>query len=295
MKNKFGFLALTLALVVVLLPFSALAKEGDVLVTLGEDLTPQEKEAILKDLDAPEDAEYVYVSNKEEYDYLGDVLPAKNIGSKAISSAIVHYTEEGSGIHVKLSPVVKVIKEDAYRNALITAGIKDADIYVTAPGSVSGSAALTGLLKTYEKKTGQKLPEEVKKVANKEMVVTSELTEEVGEDKANDFMNSVKVQMAEKMPKNEDEVRGIIQNIENQYNINLSEGQKTQVVNLFNDMKNTNIDWDNIREQAGKYSEKAKDYINSEEGQKNLKKAKGLIQRFIDWIFSLFEKSGQEG
>ncbi len=101
--------------------------------------------------------------------------------------------------------------------------------------------------------------------------------------------------MAEKMPQNEAEVRDIIQNIENQYNINLSEGQKTQVVNLFNDMKNTNIDWDNIKEQAGKYSQKAKDYINSEEGQENLKKAKGLLQRFIDWIFSLFDKSSQEG
>ena len=293
MKKTYTLLALVFCLA--MLPFTALAKEGATLVTLGEDLTPREKEAILKELDPPEDADYVTVSNKEEYDYLGDVLPAKNIGNKAISCAIVRYTPEGSGIHVKLSPLVKVIKEDAYRNALITAGIKDADIYVTAPGNVSGSAALTGLFKSYEKKTGQKIPEDVKKVANKEMVVTSSLTEEVGEDQANDFMNSVKVQMAEKMPQNEAEVRDIIQNIENQYNINLSEGQKTQVVNLFNDMKNTNIDWDNIKEQAGKYSQKAKDYINSEEGQENLKKAKGLLQRFIDWIFSLFDKSSQEG
>ena len=44
-----------------------------------------------------------------------------------------------------------------------------------------------------------------------------------------------------------------------------------------------------------KYSKKAMDYINSEEGQENLKKAKGLLQRFIDWIFSLFDKSDQEG
>lgn len=288
--KKLRKILLSLLLIFTLLPLSVLAKEGDTLVTLGEDLTPREKEAMLEELDAPEDAEIVTVSNQEEYQYLGDVLPAKNIGNKAISCAIVTYTEEGSGIHVELSPVVKVIKEGAYRNALTTAGITDADIYVTAPGNVSGSAALTGLLKTYEKKTGKKIPEEVKKVANEEMVVTSDLQNQVGEDKATDFMNEAKAQMAEKMPKNEAEVREIITNVENQYNINLTDNQRTQIVNLFNNMQSANIDWDKVKEEAGKYTDKAKEYINSEEGQKNVKKAKGLIQRFIDWIFSLLEK-----
>ena len=37
-----------------------------------------------------------------------------------------------------------------YINALATAGVKDASVYVTAPFSVSGTPALTGIIKAYE-------------------------------------------------------------------------------------------------------------------------------------------------
>ena len=45
---------------------------------------------------------------------------------------------------------------------LITAGVKDAEIQITAPFKVSGTAALTGLMKAYETTSNKQIPEEVK-------------------------------------------------------------------------------------------------------------------------------------
>ena len=42
------------------------------------------------------------------------------------------------------------VTDAMYTNALITAGVKDAEIQITAPFKVSGTAALTGLMKAYE-------------------------------------------------------------------------------------------------------------------------------------------------
>lgn len=60
------------------------------------------------------------------------------------------------------------ITDEMYLNALMTAGVKDAKVYVTAPFEVSGTAALTGLMKAYETTSGEKISEDVKKVANEE-------------------------------------------------------------------------------------------------------------------------------
>ena len=55
------------------------------------------------------------------------------------------------------------VTDAMYTNALITAGVKDAEIQITAPFKVSGTAALTGLMKAYETASNKQIPEEVKK------------------------------------------------------------------------------------------------------------------------------------
>lgn len=71
-----------------------------------------------------------------------------------------------------------------YLNALMTAGVKDAKVYVTAPFEVSGTAALTGLIKAYEVSSDEAISEDVKQVANQELVTTSELGDKIGNENA---------------------------------------------------------------------------------------------------------------
>lgn len=128
-KNKI----MTLGLSLILLPSAVFASAGDEIVTLGADLNESQKNEMLREMKADENAKIIEVTNKEEYKYLGDVLSSKEIGNKAISSAIVKYKKAGSGINIELSDNIRVVSEEAFLNALNTVGIEDADIYVTAP------------------------------------------------------------------------------------------------------------------------------------------------------------------
>lgn len=284
-KNKIIVAALSLLMV----PSVVFAKEGDEIVTLGADLKEEQKSEMLREMKADENAKIIEVTNKEEYKYLGDVLSSKEIGNKAISSAIVRYKKAGSGINIELSDNIRVVREDAFLNALNTVGIEDADIYVTAPGKVSGTAALTGILKSYEENTGKKLPEDLKKVANQELVVQTKLSEELGDEKTNDIIYQVKDAMAKNMPKDENEVRLIIENVTNNYDINLTKSQEDKLVSLFNNMKDADVDWNRLADTAVKYKDKASKFLNSPEGEKAVENTKSFLEKFIDFIVSLFK------
>lgn len=283
MKKFFKVAIFSLLLI---LPMTVFAK-GEEIVTLGKDLTLTQRDEMLKEMNASEDAKIIEVTNAEEYEYLGDVLSSKEIGNKAISSAIVKYT--GKGINVELSPNIVVVSENAYRNAMTTAGIENAYVYVTAPGKVSGTAALTGILKSYEEVSGEKIPEDVKKVANEEVVVQNNVAKDVGDEKTNDVINVVKGEMAEKMPQTKEEVRAIIDSVDSEYSLGLSENSKEGLTTLFNNMKNADIDWKKVANKVGEYSKKANEFLNSPEGEKAVKDTKNFIERFIDFIVSLFK------
>ena len=61
-----------------------------------------------------------------------------------------------------------------YMNAMVTAGITDANVKIVAPFNVSGTAALTGIYKAYEDITGKKLDNDAKLVGTQELTVTAE-------------------------------------------------------------------------------------------------------------------------
>lgn len=253
---------------------------GDTIVTLGENLTPAQKETVLKDMGVGEDVTTITVSNAEEHKYLGDYVPKAQIGSKAISSTKITTKEKGYGIVVNTNHITWVSKE-MYTNALVTAGVKDADIYITAPFDVSGTAALTGILKAYEVSTGEKIPEDQKQVANEEMVTTAKLADSIGQKEATELIQKVKEEIAKQDPKTAEDIKVIINNISNELNIQLTQDQLDQLVSLFDKMKDLNINWDQVNSQLDKAKEKWNDFKNSEEG-------KGIIQSILDFFKAIF-------
>ncbi|WP_322622470.1 DUF1002 domain-containing protein [Aedoeadaptatus coxii] len=287
--KRWATTALAVAMVAIAaVPVFADAVEGDVILSLGQNLTDSQREEMKKRFGAKEGDQIIEVTNAEEHKYLGEFVPEAKIGSKAISSAKIEYTKPGSGIHVETSERIKFITDDMYRQALETAGVKDADITVDSPVNVSGTAALTGIMKAYEITSGKKISDSVKKVANQEMVVTSDLANDVGAEKAAGFVKEVKEQVAANAPKSREEVQSIIVNISNEYNLNLSEKQKEDLTDFFDRLRKTDIDWSGIADKAKDAANQAKDYLGSEEGQSMLMSIKNAIGRLIDWIASLF-------
>lgn len=288
MKTK--LLALLLAVAVFMMPTASFADiiEGESIVTLGENLSEQQKQNLLKEMKAPKDATIITVSNAEEHKFLEGIVPKAQIGTRAISSSMITYTKPGSGLIVR-SKNINSITDAMYTNALITAGVKDAEIQITAPFKVSGTAALTGLMKAYETTSNKAIPEEVKKVANEEMVQTSQLGDKIGEEKAVQLVAKIKEEIAKEQPQTTEDLRSLIKKIADQLGITLTDEQLDNLVALFDKMKNLNIDWNQVGSQLNKAKEHVSAFLGSEEGQSFLDKVKDFFSSIIDFVKSLFK------
>lgn len=282
-------LILLLSLVLCLFPIHSLADmaEGDMIVTLGENLSEAQKNSLLEEMGAPKDVQIVTVSNQEEHQYLGKYIAKSFIGTRAISSSAITIASKGSGITVKTKNI-NWVTDEMYVNALITAGVKDANIYVTAPISVSGTAALTGIIKAYEISADKTIPEDVKQAANQEMVETAKLGDSIGNENATALIAKVKEEIAKKKPKNDEELRNIIEQAAKDLNVTLTDQQMQRLINLFNKLKNLDINWNQVSDQLNKAKDRISKYLQSDEGQGFLEKIKQFFSWLIDTIKSFF-------
>ena len=169
---------------------NAFADSGEV-VTLGANLNASQKQAILNYFGVDEaNSNIIYVNNQQERKYLGGIAPEAQIGRVTMSSSYVVPTTSG-GINVKTSNITWVTSS-MIASTLATAGVENANVVAAAPFPVSGTGALTGITIAFEKSSGEKLTEEKKKLANKELITTGNLAESVGKDKAAGIVNDTK-------------------------------------------------------------------------------------------------------
>lgn len=290
-KSSIILLALTFFIHATVPATLADAIAGELIVTLGEDLSDAQREAILKEMDVEneDDVTIIYVTNEEEHIYLGDYIPASQIGSNALSSARVDLRDDNTGIAVTTNKI-NYITGSMYSNALATAGITGAEIYVTAPFEVSGTGALTGIMKAYEAVTGEEIDEEVKQAANEEMVVTAELAEDedIDDEQATDFMNRIKEEIDKQRPETTEELRDLIKRLADELGINLSESQLNRLVELFDKLRNLDIDWGKVTDTIDATRNWISDFADSEEGQGLIQAIGDFFKSIWDWFLSVF-------
>jgi uncharacterized protein YpuA (DUF1002 family) len=282
-------LILLLAGLISLYPTHSLADmaEGDMIVTLGENLTEEQKSNLLEEMGAPADVQIVTVTNQEEHQYLGKYIANSLIGTKAISSSAITIAPTGTGVKVKTKNI-NWVTDEMYVNALITAGVKDANIYITAPISVSGTAALTGIIKAYEISADKTIPENVKQAANEEMVETAKLGDSIGAENAAALIAKVKEEIAKNKPKNDAELQSMIEQAAKDLNVNLSDAEIKSLMDFFNKLLDLNIDWNQISDQLTKAKDQISKFLQSNEGQGFLEKLKQFFIWLIAAIKSIF-------
>lgn len=267
---------------------SADAAPGDVVVTLGANLTADQRQSILNEMDVDSNsAQIITVNNSEEHKYLDKYLSSAQIGTRAISSSKITIGKSGSGLTASTHNITYVSK-DMYINALATAGVKDADVYVTAPFPVSGTAALTGLIKAYEATTGDVIPEAKKQVANEEVVTTAELANKdgVGKEKAADLVTAIKDNLAKNKPKSKADVEQAVRDAASQVNVKLSDADIQKLVDLFDKMRTLHIDWGQVGSQMQQLKDKVNQLANSGETKGFLAKVFKAIGDFFSAIFN---------
>lgn len=171
--------ALTLSFTAALAPVVSYADAVPV-ITIGADLNEDQKNKIFDFFGAdPSNTMVVEINNAQEREYLEGLVSDDVIGTRTLSCSYIMPMQSG-GLIVKTANLTYV-DENMIANALLTAGVENCQVLATAPFKVSGTGALTGILTSYEKSSGEKLEEEKKETATKELIVTGDIINELSD------------------------------------------------------------------------------------------------------------------
>lgn len=236
-------------------------------LALGADLTPDQRAVVLATLgisegDLPQ-YDIVTTTNAEEHSALDKYIASSVIGTKSLSSVLVKPAESGHGV-VVTTHNINYCTTNMYRNALITAGVTDADITVTAPSPISGTAALIGALKAYEHMSGKEVSSAALDTSLNELVTTGQLKDVVGnDDKAEELIAYIKTVVATNDLNTKEEIEAAIRKGMVDQNVTLSEEEIKQIVDLMMKVKAMGIDYKVLAEQADDIYAKYKDDIKA--------------------------------
>ena len=281
--GKKNLIKYTIKMLIFIVMFNIFAyADNTIVVTLAKNLDEAQRKQILDLFNVSEETvKIIEVTNEEERKYLEGIAPEEQIGKITISSAYVEVLGEGSGIDVETYNISWVTKE-MYRNALVTAGVKDAKVIAAAPFSVSGTGALTGILKAFEQASGKKISEEQKKTAHEEVIKTGELGEQIGKEKATELVKSVKEKVVEKGAKSPEDIKKIIIDIAGRLDINLNAEQIDSISKLMEKINKLNLNTEEIKSQLKGIGEKLDQTLKDNE------QVKSLLQRILEAIKNFF-------
>lgn len=218
-------------------------------ISMANDITDDEKTQVYQYFGlAKGQAQEIVITNADERNALLGMVPEAQIGNKTVSSAYVNPTSSG-GIRVETQNLTWVTNS-MLTNTLITLGITNADVKAYAPYAVSGTGALTGIMKAFE--TGsddsKEITEEQKEVANEELVMTGQLGDSIGKEEASAVVNEVKTQVIKDSPKTDIEIGNIITNVTNNYNVELSENDKAKMISVMSKINNLDLDYKELKD-----------------------------------------------
>ena len=210
-------------------------------VTLGADLTDEQKNTMMKYFKADaSQVQIITVNNQDERNYLGKYISSAQIGTRTLSCAYVKPTQSG-GIKVRTANL-NYVTCNMLANALSTAGISNCEAVAACPYEVSGTGALTGVMMAYESASGKQLDSTKKDLATKEVVVTGDVAKQVGGDNATNIINQAKLQIIGDNVQNADEIYNIVNNIAVQNNVSLSSDELTTITALLQEIVQQNYD-----------------------------------------------------
>lgn len=289
-KKKVGSLLICMTLVVgSIVPAFA---DGARVVTLGVNNTEEQKQKILNYFGVKkEDVVILEVNNKEEREYLGGIATEAQLGTKTYSCAYVEPTNSGSGINVKTANITWVTSS-MVASTLSTAGMKDANVVIAAVFPVSGTGALTGVMKAFEDASGEKLDEDKKELASEELITTGDLGDDIGQDKATGVINDVKIEVIKNGTSDTTQIAGIINNVTNNYNITLTDAQIKQITDLMEKISAQKYDYNSMKDTLNNVSDVVKDNLKEEGENVGSSGIFDSIGNFFssigDWFSNLF-------
>ena len=280
--------------------FTGEYRQGEIL-SFGSSLNQREEAALRDYFGVSDEMEAIYVDNETAIKQLGlapDALDDYKGGW--YSSAYVKLTDQG-GVNVS-SKNVSLVTNEMFANALITSGILNCEVIVSAPFMVTGESALAGILAGAEEIMGESLSEENKVVAKEEIDTTLEIADEILNNPDNEInsssdsstvasgiINDIKQQVIKDSP-NSTQIEQIIVNVTNNYGVELSEESTERIANLMEDVNKLDIDYNDIKETMKNIGDSISESLK-EAGVKL--KESGVLEKIGNWFVDLVRGIGE--
>lgn len=273
--------------------------DGANVVTLGTNLSAEQKQMVLNYFGVKENEVVILeVNNQEERKYLEGVATEAQLGTRTYSCAYVQPTSKGNGLNVKTVNLTYVTSS-MIASTLTTCGITDANVIAMTPlsGGVSGTGALTGIMKAFEDATGKPLDEEKKEIASEELVITGDLGENIGQDKATGVINDIKTEIIKNNTQDNIQIADTINNITNNYNVTLTPEQQEKLENLMTKLSEQDYDYKEMKDALNSVKDVVNEKLNSI-GEKVpttlINSVKQWFTRIGDWFANLFNNESKD-
>ncbi|MFQ7820938.1 DUF1002 domain-containing protein [Clostridium sp.] len=273
--------------------------DGANVVTLGTNLSAEQKQMVLNYFGVKENEVVILeVNNQEERKYLEGVATEAQLGTRTYSCAYVQPTSKGNGLNVKTVNLTYVTSS-MIASTLTTCGITDANVIAMTPlsGGVSGTGALTGIMKAFEDATGKPLDEEKKEIASEELVITGDLGENIGQDKATGVINDIKTEIIKNNTQDNIQIADTINNITNNYNVTLTPEQQEKLENLMTKVSEQDYDYKEMKDALNSVKDVVNEKLNSI-GEKVpttlINSVKQWFTGIGDWFANLFNNESKD-
>lgn len=265
MKKMFRVILGTLLLTLIWgMTVSAAPKEGTVIV-LGADLTAEQRTTVLNLMGVSEEELPAYtvltITNEQEHQYLDAYVDPSVIGTRALSSVMVTPEESGHGVMVSTQNI-NYCTTGMYRNALLTAGVEDADVLVVGPTELSGTAALIGAIKAYEQISGEEISDTTLDTALNELVTTGEIvTKSANSEEVEELIAYIKAKLAAGELETEEDIRQAVSEGEEKFGVVLTDEEIQQIVDFMMKIKELGLDPNMLLDQAADLYDKFGDEL----------------------------------
>jgi len=254
-------------------------------IAYGADLSPEDRVSVVRDFALPPEVNpgqipTVTVEHREEVDLLQNVASPEIIGTRAISSVYIEAKSAGTGLQVSTKNITWVTPP-MYANAMVTGGVRDAKVVVTAPTPVSGTAALTGIFKAFSHLTGQSLSPAAREAAADELIRTGELGQSFGQEPATVYMTKTKEEVLRSRAITYPEIRAIAERIAREQNLALNEEQLRRVTDVMIRISKLDLTLAQLQDQLKNFA------------QQTAKPATGIggfIAQIVQFLQSLFKQ-----
>ena len=231
-------------------------------------------------------------------------LGLSNVSDSVMISSVAVVGNDDQGVRVQIATPDNItsVQDHQYVQAAITAGIANVDIIVSAISPVTGQSALTGVYKAAES-AGVTLNEGRLQAGADELDAVVEISEGKSDEEKQsltDALNEIKIQISDSVIQTGNnnistgDITVIMENVFNEFNINISEDQQAQLLGIFERFRDSltpddaQLITDQLREFGEKAADQAQDFFEKAQESGLWDKIVEFFREIAEWFQGLF-------